>query len=499
MASELIGRLGESGRLPTPPAVVLKILELARRSDVDVDELAETIALDAGLSAKILRFINSPMSGVAREVTSLRQAVALMGMRGVKMMALSFSVISSKSRQPCRGFDRDHYTIHSLACGTAAKALAQATGASNPQDAFSAGLLSQLGRMVLAVSMPGEYAAVLAKAEHIPADLPPLEHAQWGEHYASVGGALLRSWGLPECLCGAVECFRDINGQAGAPVLARLLAVAERAADLICPDEKRRHVNPEAYLDAARTYLGLTDEAVLPLLKQIAGEVDEVRAILQVSKASLRTPDEIEGEVRERIAELSLAMHLENQSMAQHQEDLLRRASTDALTGVGNRAAFDARLSLELERGLRDGSALTLLMLDVDRFKKFNDTFGHQIGDRVLQNVARTLAEHVRKIDYVARYGGEEFTVIAPNTSLGQGAELAERLRKAIAATPVNYGQEELSVTVSVGVASLSSISEPIKEAPLILQKADRLLYQAKCNGRNRVESERPVVAGIAG
>lgn len=490
MADGLIQRLKSSGELPMPPGVVLKILELTREADGSVAELADTIALDPGLSAKILRFANSPLSGVSREVTSLRQAVALMGLRGVKMMALSFSIVPSGKANACAGFDPRHFAIHSLGCAAAAKTFAELTKTGNAQDAFSAGLLSQLGRSILASSMPEEYAAIVARADRIPADLPPLERAAWGESYATVGGTILRSWGLPETMCNAVSAFRDAEQDPDGPPLTRLLALAERAADLVCPDRADRRLDAGAYLDCAKAMFRLSSETALGALSTIASEVDQVRAVIEVPKANLRSVEEIEGEVRERIVELSLAMHLENQNMAMQQEELLRRATTDGLTGVGNRAAFDARLGLELERALREGGPLTLLMMDVDRFKKFNDTFGHPVGDQVLQAVARALDENVRKVDFVARYGGEEFAVIAPKSSRDHGVELAERLRKGVAAASVPFETGSLSVTISVGVAVLNDASDPSTDAPNLIKVADRLLYLAKRNGRNRVEAE---------
>lgn len=499
MADKLLQRLNASGKLPTPPGIVLKILELTRQADTSVAELANTISLDPGLSAKILRFINSPMAGAARKVTSLRQAVALMGQRGVKMMALSFSIVSASNRNECAAFDPVHYSIHALACGTAAKILATLTETENAQDAFSAGLLSQLGRSILASSLPDEYAAVLARANHIPADLPPLEKAAWGESYATVGGAILRSWGLPDAMCDAVSAFRNPDGDPDVTPLARLLCLAERAADLVCPDRPDRVADPTTYLERVREIGWLTDETALKALSTIANEVDEMRAVIEVDKANLRSAEEITSEVQERIAELSLALHLDNQHMAMQQEELLRRATTDALTGIGNRAAFDTRLELEFERALREGGPVALLMMDVDHFKKFNDTFGHQVGDRVLQRVAHALDENVRKVDFVARYGGEEFAVIAPRTSAARGAQLAERLRKSVADTSIPSDKGALSVTVSIGVAVLNEVSDPPRDAPKLIKAADELLYRAKCNGRNRVEtadSERAAVSG---
>lgn len=490
MADELIKKLSANGKLPTPPGVVMKILDLTAQSNTSVAEITDVIALDSALSAKILRFVNSPMSGVTREVTALKQAVALMGVRGVKMMALSFSVLASSTENRCAGFDSEHFSIHSVACATACKTLSEVTGIGDPQESFSAGLLCQLGRSIFASSLPDEYARVLSQARHVPADLPSLERAAFGQTYATVGGAVLRLWNLPEPLCTAVNLFREPLNRADLPPLAKLLAVAEMAADLVCPPDAGTSVDPVRYLESVRTLYGLPDEQALSTLSRIAVEVDNVRALMEVPKGTLRTPETIENELRERIAELSLAMHLENRNMAEQQEELLRRATTDALTGVGNRAAFDARLELEVERALRVGAPLTLVLMDVDRFKEFNDTYGHQLGDKVLKTVAGALDDSVRKIDFVARYGGEEFAILAPNTSADHAAQLAERLRCAVAAATISSEKGTLRVTVSVGVAVLVNVNDPAKDACDLIKRADKLLYQAKCNGRNRVECE---------
>ena len=154
---------------------------------------------------------------------------------------------------------------------------------------------------------------------------------------------------------------------------------------------------------------------------------------------------------------------------------------------MGNRAAFDARMSLELERSARDGTPLALLMIDVDRFKAFNDTYGHQAGDRVLQVVARLLDDSVRKVDYVARYGGEEFSVIAPGASAEGIAQLAERLRHAVETMSVAWEGKDLGVTISIGADVFTDVTDA-NEASTIIRAADAQLYAAKCAGRNRVE-----------
>ncbi len=493
MSQRVFDRLEATGKLPTPPGVVLQLLELTRRNDVSAREIADTLGQDPALAAKILRFANSPMAGVSREVTSLQHAVALMGTRGVKMTALSFAVLGSSEARHCNGFNEEQFAVQSIGCGVAAKLLAEEIGVGSGQEAFMAGLLSQLGRAVLAIGVPTEYAEVLAKAQQIPRDLPPLEIASLGDAYPTVSSQLLRSWNIPEGLCIAIERMlqsddHEADPQTGSPVppLAKVLQAAEVASGIICPDVKGEQPTPEGFLQAAKTLLGIDSDRCAELMSAIASEIENTRTTLEMSEGKMRSPEDIQNEVRERIAEISLAMHIENQTMAEQKEDLMRRATTDALTGVGNRVAFDARLSLELERAARSGAPFALLMMDVDRFKTFNDTYGHQAGDRVLQTVARVLDSNIRKVDYVARYGGEEFAVVAPEATVEGVSVLAERLRRTVEETSVAWEGEKLSVTISIGAAVYTDIVDE-SDAADIIKCADTQLYAAKGAGRNRV------------
>ena len=487
MAQTLFERLEAAGSLPTPPGVVVRLLELTRREDASVREIADTIAMDPRLVAKILRFVNSPMAGVAREITSLQHAVALIGARGVKMMALSFAVLSSPDTRKCDCFDYEQFRIQSLGCAIGAKILAAATKEGFSQEAFLAGLLSQIGRDALAGGMPEAYATVLGTASQVPRDLPALERAAFGETYATLGAQLLRTWGIPETLCSAIERFRDLDDATDASDLSKILYVGEIATGIICPDVKGDPPDPRTFVEAAGTHFGIAAGKCATIMNEMATEIEDTRRLFDMPKGKMRSPAEIETQVRERIAELSLAMHLENQVMARQQEDLMRRATTDALTGVGNRAAFDARMSLELERSARSGTPFALLIIDVDKFKVFNDTYGHQAGDRVLQEVASLLDGNVRKIDYVARYGGEEFAVVAPDTSADGTLVLAERLRRAVGSLSLRWEGQTLGVTISIGVAVFTEVTGAA-EATAIIKAADAQLYAAKCAGRNRTE-----------
>ncbi len=203
--------------------------------------------------------------------------------------------------------------------------------------------------------------------------------------------------------------------------------------------------------------------------------------------------DDLELRVRERtqslearnaeLTQLRLALETANQR-------LKRLVAIDALTGVANRRHFDRALDRELRRARREHLPLSLIFLDLDEFKRFNDTYGHSRGDEVLREVAHTLDETFRRGgDLVARYGGEEFAVVLPGVD-GRRAELyAERLRRRIWRLAIGYQASTVAdrVTISGGVATVPPGMAVTPDG--LLRAADKALYRAKCQGRNRIAS----------
>ncbi len=164
-------------------------------------------------------------------------------------------------------------------------------------------------------------------------------------------------------------------------------------------------------------------------------------------------------------------------------------AVTDPLTGLYNRRHMDNQMELQLANAGARGRPMCVLTLDVDFFKPINDTHGHDVGDRVLQELARRLKEQVRAIDLCCRIGGEEFLVVLPGTELQVGFTVGERLRRIIASQPFDVGAKSgpLAITVSIGVAEYQAAGDTPES---ILKRADEALYKAKRSGRNRVISE---------
>jgi diguanylate cyclase (GGDEF)-like protein len=167
-------------------------------------------------------------------------------------------------------------------------------------------------------------------------------------------------------------------------------------------------------------------------------------------------------------------------------------ASHDFLTKLWNRAAIIAFLQREAARSLREGLALGVILVDVDHFKKVNDELGHETGDYVLQEIANRFTASLREYDGVGRYGGEEFLLVMPGCNLATTARRANVIRELISGTPIRTPLKATTVTVSMGVA----VAEPSTNSESLLRRADAALYQAKRNGRNRVEKTTLATAG---
>lgn len=179
----------------------------------------------------------------------------------------------------------------------------------------------------------------------------------------------------------------------------------------------------------------------------------------------------------------------ENLDLLMQNRTLSEISARDALTGLYNRWYVMEKIDSEMNRALRHGSPMSVLMLDLDHFKKVNDNFGHSVGDEVLKVVGQVLRESCRVYDVAGRYGGEEFCVVLPETRVGNTKQVAERIRTRLESTELPVGEKSIVVTASIGVAGMDSVpDEGVVSAAALLDRADRALYAAKHHGRNRVE-----------
>ncbi len=203
-----------------------------------------------------------------------------------------------------------------------------------------------------------------------------------------------------------------------------------------------------------------------------------------ISKISSKTAKMLEqnSNLEEKLSKSTEAI----EDLKRDLENVRKEAMTDGLTGLANRKAFDTEIKRLSSESKQNGTVFTLLMVDIDHFKSFNDNFGHQVGDQVLRLVARTLKDGVKGKDFAARYGGEEFVIILPDTDIANAMAVGNSLRKTIATKDVinrSTGDILGRITMSVGVAECV----PGEAMEDLIERADAALYTAKHNGRNQV------------
>ena len=275
-----------------------------------------------------------------------------------------------------------------------------------------------------------------------------------------------------------------------APVSERFVAPTTTVAEPVAvPPAAKAEVEDEETNAVGEILSGL-QEFTRNITEQVVRHSSRVESITQ----HLAYPDADladEERVRRVVAQLIEANEQLKTDLADAQSRLKQQeieiacrtneARTDQLTGLANRRAFDEQLARRVEEWRRRGTPVSLMLVDVDHFKKFNDTHGHQAGDRVLQGVAQVLRDTMRDMDIVARYGGEEFAVILASTNLEEGQRATLRAIKAISQSTFHFEGAALRVTASMGLAQASNDDN----TELLIQRADEALYASKESGRN--------------
>ena len=294
------------------------------------------------------------------------------------------------------------------------------------------------------------------------------------------------------------------------PDLNRVIDQMEQSGQpftpLRCEDLVKRFFRFDAEAHAVRSAGDNTQEAITKVLKTINTSLSDsgrYQGAVETLQSTLEQPlnmDRLRTVVASVVVEVKTMVNEQEQLRQQldmasselatlraNLDTVRRQAETDALTGIANRRAFDQTLKQALGAAVRNRTALSLLLIDIDHFKKFNDTYGHSLGDQVLKVVARLLTHCVEDKGTPARYGGEEFAIILPRLDATEARKIAETIRVTISSKQIanrEGGQTYGTITLSVGVAQYMA-NESIGS---LIDRADEALYKAKSGGRNRVQ-----------
>lgn len=460
--------------LPSPPSVAIKLLELFSDPDVTIQDIAKVIQVDPALTAKIVSYCNSPLIESSRSVETLDRAIVLLGMGVVRMIALSFSLLEMSDDEG--GFNFKLFWTKSLALAVSSQAVAKHTGMDS-DNSFLAGLMLNIGE--IAIFRQGK------ENEEKPSchvDIETLIANEIESHSINrfeVAVEILKDWGFPKEITDNISKL----GESESSPEQRHFAMAWRLANLYTDSDWGFNEVDECR-QLFREELSMDEEQLESLFAEAMEKWHEYAELLdfkhEMSANSLR---EIELAAKIKMTEISIAQ-VQNQQKIEQENELLRSsAGRDTLTGVQNRRAYEEQTFQALARCRRTERPFSLLVIDIDYFKKCNDTYGHQIGDEALVHVAHLLSGKLREYENIYRYGGEEFVVTLPECERTLALAVAERLRESVEQSPLLTGDHTINLSVSIGIVSSDcGEAETVKE---LFEIADKCLYRAKANGRN--------------
>jgi diguanylate cyclase (GGDEF)-like protein len=502
VSQAVLSRIAENPHLPSPTAVTLSVLERASQPDCSREEIAKTICLDPVLCGKILKTVNSALFGLPRVVSSIDRALGLLGTKPVRSLVLSLSLPAMYQKTHANPKMRDYWKS-SVTGAVVARELAARFGRQDCEDLLVAGLLRDLGMLVLEQVSPEEYAQVLERPiEELIQNQCGLEEKLAGINHAEVSAFLLHRWRLPDEISEPVRYHHDPERAAAvSPEVCKrayYLYFASRVAQFLeAPREREVH---HEILELAKTRFSMNEEQLFEFLRSVEKNVGEFASVMNVEMGdhanlctilenATRELAKLTSETNAACLRAKTEKHLVSREAARWRRaaDRLRReVNCDPLTGVFNRNFLEEALNTELNRSRRRFTILGLVFIDLDNFKSLNDRFGHTFGDQALKQITAALSEVTRQSDVLARYGGDEFCVVVPDTSETGLNALATRLWKAVNRTTVRSEDREVNVTASIGAIACYPHSTTLSSVQLC-SFADAAMYEAKKRGKNQV------------
>lgn len=496
--AERLNLAGQIIDLPSPPSILMRILQAVQGDSHSFAELGKIISVDPALVAKLLKMANSSMYGLSGRIKTIESALAILGTNTLKNIALSFVIVQQMHGESDSVFDFQYFWKRSVTAAVAAKLLAPLADIDS-DDAFVSTLLQDVGVLVFFHHHADAYMEVMALKNNFATPGHVLERKMLGLCHAELGGTLLKGWGLPEsiyrpvlyhhrCPDSVPEAYR---------VKVNTLALADRISAVY--HGSRSCVGITEIVRRLSDRYGLAKESARELIDKAAEQSSEIMEFFDIPDCNIMPMSKMLQEANRELSKLNCSYEQLILELKQAKEESYRHinkltkankkyrelAYRDELTSLYNNRYFQQTLDFELARAERYQHAISLLFLDIDCFKEINDRHGHLAGDMVLQHVAAQILQIMRATDIVVRYGGDEFAVILPETDRDGAVGFAERVRGGIEKESVTIDGAQLQVTVSVGSATASGTKHGLDKASL-LDAADKALYQGKHKGRNQ-------------
>jgi diguanylate cyclase (GGDEF)-like protein len=500
---DIQGLLESSTDLPGLSPVVSKVMELIKTNDASAKSLAEVIQNYNTLTTKVLRVVNSAYYAIPSKVSTIAQAVVILGLDTIKNLVLSMSIMELLVSDSEEVQQIQNLWERSLFMGVTARQIASLRDDEiNPDEAFISGLLADVGMLMFIKHAAGTYIPLM-KREHDGEDLIVLEREIFGIDHCEIGTQLAEKWGFPDKLAKPIAWHHNADGAEGLDpelkTLSRISLFAQRCAATFYHKNLKESMK-ETRLEAEDAF-GLESKELEDFLVEVFDEVEKSADFFGVKLEQQANYAEILQNANRELGEMNLSYEQMNRKLTKANERAEKLAkqlqeannkleelvNIDSLTGVNNRRSMDRILEHEYKRAQRYDRHLALLMMDIDHFKNVNDTHGHQQGDIILKELSEIVGEVLRDTDMLVRYGGEEFLIMLPETKLYSARITAERIRRLIDGHEFSHPpRSTMHITISIGVAELLN-EESCTSTEALIKYADLKLYEAKENGRNRI------------
>lgn len=512
---DLLETVLKSNSLPSLPTVASKLVSLTSKEETMLSDVADLISQDIAMSSKILKVANSAFYSFPQQIGSIQQAVSMLGTNAVQSLVLSFSFLSINKVSAESRFDFDKFLQRSLTSASVSKLIMGKLSELDTEEIFVAGLLQNLGELILACTLPEQYNQVLDSVQSDGIEQCAAERAVFGKDHCYIGYEVANQWNFPSAIVLPIFHHHDpksySNRDEKIQKYIEVLYLANIFLSILDSDDPAEY--HRKFMDEAKALLGLSVESIEDILREAHIKMDEAASNFGIDMAETRPVQEVLQEANIRLSLINLdyeeinqeliraKMELEalNQELKEKNVLLKKLAEVDGLTQVYNKRYFLESLEKEVSRTRRRKHSMSLVLMDIDHFRRFNSDHGHLAGDFVLAEFAKILSANLREYDTLARYGGEEFIVALPETCAEEALLVAEKLRSAVEAGTYRDGATKYTVTASFGAAVLTPEDEPSLDMKGLIKRADEALYDAKDAGRNRVVLYGRGKAGVKG
>ncbi len=495
MNHELLEEVLSCPSLPSLPAVAVRVIEMTQNPNVKLDELAAAIQNDQGISAKILRTVNSSFYGLRQRCATIDRALVLLGLAPVRALVLGFSLVQTIRAGKDDPFDYTAYWRRGMYTAVAARCIAEAAGKKCADEAFIGGLLQDIGVMALYRALGMRYLEIMEQTGGDHRKLGRYELASLEMQHPDIGAMLAQRWRLPEELVLPVRYHeRPTAAPKECTDLVRLVGLGNIAHDVYTDEDPTPAMR--RFYQKVQEWFGLDSQATDALLKRIAEGTREMGSMFNLDTGPYPNAEEVLSRAEGQL--LQMAKAGETKGKGGVESLVVNGDELDPMTGVLGRLGFDSAVRSAFSAVQSRNEPLTLVEVSIDGFKELTQSRGLEAGDEILLGVATLLKKHFEPCGAaVCRIGGDIFAVVMVGTSRTEAAKVAEAFRADLMQASPRWqvpGGGPVTATTSTGMVTVepAQIGEFQTPQSLVIAAA-RAVQAARNAGGNCARAYTPV------